>query len=131
METDDVNAKVVPQMVQQIEGLKRRYQGFERRLPRRKELGGFLHEITSVLASEKLHNQLTEPGSPKREAFFHTLPIIMRFQGSYLSLASLLKRIDGMERLTRVQKLSISRGSTDKQEDLNIELQLNIYFKES
>ncbi len=129
MDADAEKAAVVPQMVREINAMQRRYKGFERRMPKRKELGGFLREISSILASERLSNQLTEPGNPTREELFHTLPIIMKFQGSYLSLASLLERIDGMERLTRVQKLSIARDR--KGEDLNIEVQMNIYFKES
>ena len=53
----------------------------------------------------------------------------MRFRGSYLSLVDLLQRIDKMERLTRVQRLKITR---EKQGDsLDIELQMNIYFTES
>ena len=126
---DSEKASGLPRMIKKIEALKRRYQGFDRRLPQRKELGGFLKEISSVLASERLQNQSTEPGNPKREDQFHTLPIIMKFQGSYLSLASLLERIDRMERLTRVQKLSVV--TDPKSDELKIEIQLNIYFKES
>ena len=129
MDADAKKASVVPNMVLEVDAMKRRYKGFDRRMPKRKELGGFLREISSILASEQLSNQLTEPGNPKREALFHTLPIIMKFQGSYLSLASLLERIDGMERLTRVQKLLVTKDR--KSEDLNIEVQMNIYFKES
>ena len=119
---------VIPVMVQQIDTMKQRYKGFDRRLPKQRELALFLREISSILASQELSNQLTEPGNPTQEELFYTLPIIMKFRGPYLSLASLLKRIDGMERLTRIQKLSIA---TDKKgKDLNIELQMNIYFKE-
>jgi len=122
-------AVVIPAMVKHIEATKRRYKGFERRMPKRKELAGFLSEITHILETERLSNQLTEPGSPTREQLFHTLPIIMKFQGQYLSLASLLGRIDEMDRLTRVQKLVISQDPRSDQ--LNIELQMNIYFTES
>ncbi len=123
-------ALFVPQMMREVKALKARYSGFDRRLPQRKELAGFLREITSIFASEELSNLSTEPGSPTREELYHTLPIIMKFQSSYLSLATLLERIDKMERLTRVQKLSIAK-SGEKDDDLKIELRMNIYFKES
>lgn len=119
---------VIPVMVQQIDTMKQRYKGFDRRLPKQRELALFLREISSILASQELSNQLTEPGNPTQEELFHTLPIIMKFRGPYLSLASLLKQIDEMERLTRVQKLSIATDAKGKH--LNIELQMNIYFKE-
>lgn len=129
LEADAKKAAVVPAMVRWIDTMQKRYLAFDRRMPKRKELAAFLREISSILASERLSNQLTEPGNPTREELFHTLPIIMKFQGSYLSLASLLERIDEMERLTRVQKLTIARDP--KHEELNIEIQMNIYFTES
>ncbi len=129
LEDDSVKASVVPDMVRQIEAMKKRYTGFNRRMPKRKELAGFLQEISSILASEELANQLTVPGDPRQEELFHTLPIIMEFQGSYLSLASLLQRIEKMERLARIQRLSVTQETGE--ESLDIEVQLNIYFTES
>ena len=122
-------AAVVPALLRQVESMKLRYKDFDRRLPRRRELGGFLREISGHLNQEDLSNQLIEPGNPSREELFHTLPIIMRFKGSYLALASFLKRIDRMERLTRVHTLKIAREK--KGGGLDIELQMNIYFTES
>jgi Tfp pilus assembly protein PilO len=128
LESQSQKASVVPDIVRQLQDMKKRYKDFDRRLPKQKELGGFLREISGNLAEEKLSNQLIEPGNPTREELFHTLPIIMRFRGSYLSLTSFLKRIDTMERLTRVQKLKVV--GDPKEEGLNIEMQLNIYFNE-
>lgn len=122
---------IVPDLQRQVNTMKSRYRNFDSRLPRRQELGGFLREISGHLANEKLSNQLIEPGKPCREELFHTLPIIMKFKGSYLALGAFLKQINQMERLTRVQKLSIRQGQDKKDELLEIELQLNIYFTES
>jgi len=129
LEINAKKAEVVPDMIRRIYELKRRYKGFDRRMPKRKELGGFLLEISRILDTEQLSNTQTKPGDPTREDLFHTLPIIMKFEGSYLSLVSLLERIDKMERLSRVQKLSIEKQP--KGEDLEIEVQMNIYFTET
>jgi len=141
--TQTETTKVVPDLVHQVDAMKKRYKDFDRRLPHRQELGGFLREISAHLGEEKFSDQLIEPGSPTQEDLFHTLPIIMRFKGSYLTSVDFFKRIDRMERLTRIQKLSISRmskkggggkvieDSPDGDCDLDIELQLNIYFTES
>lgn len=122
-------AAVVPAMERQIAAIKNRYKDFDRRMPKRKELAGFLQEISGILASEPLRVQLTEPGRSVREKLFHRMPIVMKFQGSYLALTSLLDRIDKMERLTWVRKLNVAKvpGS----EDLDVEVQMNIYFTES
>ncbi len=127
--SDSNESSALPQLVRKVRSMKDRYSGFDRRLPKRKELGGFLREITGCLSLEQLSNELIEPGNPTREELFHTLPIIMKFEGSYLSLAGFLQRIDKMERLTRVKSLNVE--NKPKEQDLEIELQLNIYFTES
>ena len=129
LESTAQQASVVPGMVRQIEAMKGRYKDFDRRLPKRKELGEFLREISQNLQAEKLTNQVIEPGTPSQEELFHTLPIIMRFRGPYLALASFLERIDKMERLTRTQKLTII--ADPKEDTVDITLQMNIYFTES
>ena len=134
METDLKTCQVVPELVRQVDDMKNRYRNMDRRLPKQKELGGFLREISANLLQARLANQIIEPGKPDQEELYHTLPIMMKFEGNYLSLANFLKRIDDMERLTRVQKMSISldRDAKDKPEgSVSIELQLNIYFTES
>ncbi len=135
METDLKTCQVVPELVRQVDEMKNRYRNMDRRLPKQKELGGFLREISANLLQARLANQMIEPGTPDQEELYHTLPIMMKFEGNYLSLANFLKRIDDMERLTRVQKMNISLNrdaSKDKPEgDVSIELQLNIYFTES
>ncbi len=128
LDADARKATGVSDLFRQVQEMKVRYKDFDRRLPKQKELGSFLHEISTEMSDEKLANQLIEPGKPAREDLFHALPIIMKFNGSFLSLTSFLERIDRMERLTRVQKLVVA--DDPKTQKLDIELQLNIYFNE-
>jgi len=133
------NARIcstVPAMLKQVQTLKKRYSNFDQRLPQQIELGGFLREISGDLAQESLLNQSIEPGNPRRSDLFHTLPIMLRFRGTYLSLASFLKRLSEMERLTQVERITISgeNGKPSKPGEpwgLNIEVLMNIYFTES
>jgi len=120
---------VVPDMIRQVETLKDHYSGFDRKLPKSKELNEFLLQISKSLSQAKLSNQSIEPGNPTKQDYFNTLPIIMRFHGTYLSLADFMSNMESMERLSRVQKLIVA--SDEKSKDLNIELQMNIYFTES
>jgi Tfp pilus assembly protein PilO len=128
-------ASSVPSLLRHVQAMKKRYSNFDRRLPEQQELGGFLREISGNLSEERsLSNQLIEPGNPSRSKLFHTLPIILRFQGSYLSLASFLKRMEQTERLTQVEKLSITSCSpapAGTTQGVDIELLMNIYFTES
>lgn len=129
LEDNAAKASVVLNMVRQVQAMKAQYRHFDRRLPKQIELGGFLREITTDSSQDNLQSLAIEPGNPERADLFHTLPIIMRFQGSYLGLANFLERIDKMQRLTRVQRLRILRPPAGQ--ELEIEVQLNIYFTES
>lgn len=131
IEGDARAASVVPALAKEVEAMRRRYKDFNRRLPEDVELGGFLKEISSNLTQKQLKTLRMEPGSPTREEFYHTLPIIMHLRGKYLSLGSFLSRIDNMERLTRVRKLEIVADKESDGQSLDIKLQMNIYFTES
>ena len=136
-------AAVVPRLLRETSVMKAQYKDFDRRLPQQKELGGFLQELYGLLSNESFSDQIIEPGRPTREPLFNTLPIIMKFKGSYLSLGAFLDKINKMERLTRVQRLTINapalnggpgldgKVAASGPEELNIELQLNIYFSAS
>lgn len=129
LRSDAAKAATVPQMIRQVEKMTSRYENFDRRLPRYQEIDGFLRQITGNLSEEGLGNPLIETGNPTKEQLFHTLPIKMKFRGSYLSLARFLERLEKAERLTRVGMLKIN--ADPNHESLDIELQVNIYFTES
>jgi Tfp pilus assembly protein PilO len=131
MESDARDAAGVPAMARQVEQMKKRYKGFDRKMPKQKELAGFLTELSRILASERLTTNDYRPDHPRKEKFYHTLPIIMKLEGPYLSLTSFLRRIDGMERLARIQQLKVTKDPKKKGQDLDIQLQMNIYFTES
>ncbi len=120
-------AAVIPRMMREVQSLRSRYKDFDRRLPRSKELGGFLQEITAIQQDSALLDPRMETGSPMSEELFNTMPIKMRLRGRYMALTDFLKRLGNMQRLTRVQRLMITALGEDTHE-LGVELLLNIYF---
>lgn len=129
LEVNGQKATRVPAMIRQVDRMKQRFnKDWDRRLPQRTELAGFLHEISANLAQERLFNQMIQPGNPTRGPLYNRLPITMTFEGDFLALARFLRRVDQMARLTRVEKLSIEPAVGS--EELSIELGMNIYFTE-
>lgn len=128
LQHDRALAETVPDLAREVEQLRRQHSNFDRRLPQQKELGEFLREISTTIAAERLTNQVIEPGSPTTGPLYNNLPIIMEFDGSFRGLANFLTQIDQMERLTRIERIRIE-PSDDGQ--LQVEMQLNIYFTES
>ncbi|MFP4106719.1 MAG: type 4a pilus biogenesis protein PilO [Phycisphaerae bacterium] len=129
--TEDVQrARVVPEIARKVEAMKKRYRGWDVKLPRKQELGPFLRDISSHLSDEELSREVViKPGNPSRGELFNTLPIQMKFTGGYLSLASFLQSIEKMERLTRINKLTVKQNEVE--ESLEIDVEMNIYFTES
>ncbi len=133
-------ASVVPALVRQVKTMRARYHNIDRRLPKQKELGLFHRDITSLLAKQKISDLRVEPGKSVKEDMFRQTPIVIKFHSDFLTLAKLLEQINGMDRLTRVERLNIrpaphkpKTNAKDKDKDpgLDIELQLNIYSIES
>jgi Tfp pilus assembly protein PilO len=116
----------LPELIKEVEDMKRQYRNFDRRLPKRQELGEFLREITLNLPKENLTSDRIEPGNPTREERFQTLPIRMHLRGGFLSLTRFLHRVEDMERLARVDKLSMEAEPGD--DELSIDMRMNIYF---
>jgi Tfp pilus assembly protein PilO len=126
---DGEKAKRVPAMTREVESMKQRFnKEWDRQLPQRQELGGFLREIAGNLAQSNLSNTITQPGNPTKGSLYNRLPINMKFEGDFLSLTAFLKSIDSMSRLTRIDRLMIK--PTEKDDALEIELGMNIYFTE-
>lgn len=143
LKTDAMQASRVGPMLRQIKVMKQRYnkKEWDRRLPGRQELAGFLREIASNLSAARLSNRIIQPGNPFRGPLYNRLPITMKFEGDFLALAGFLKRVDEMTRLTRIEQLTIepARRSQDHRTagrsneepiSLAIELGMNIYFTE-
>jgi Tfp pilus assembly protein PilO len=129
LEADAQLAQTVPDLIVQLQALKTRYRDFDRKLPKSQELHEFLRQISGYLGQKELRTDGTT-----REEYFNTLPITLKFKSSYLNLAGFLERVENMERLSRVQKLIINRDDKNKSEngdDLDVELQMNIYFTET
>ena len=128
-QADAAKADRVAPMMREIQAMKQRYNNdWNRRLPESQELAGFLREISANLAAEKLSRPMIAPGDPSRGSLFNVLPITMKFEGDFLSLAGFLRRVDGMTRLTRIEQLSIH--PRQQGDDLAIVLGMNIYFTE-
>jgi Tfp pilus assembly protein PilO len=128
LEQTEHKIEVVPAMAQRVETMRLEYKDFDRKLPQRKELGDFLRQINASLAEQDLTNKMIQTGQPTEEGRFQRLPITMQFTGEYLPLCTFLDRMARTKRLAQVRKLNIIRNDDGK---LSIDLQMNIYFKES
>jgi len=130
---DGRKASVVPTMLKQVAELRREFSGWDRQLPTSTHhLGSFLKQIS--IAHDGIISEGITAGQASREKLYRKLPIILHFRGSFLAVANFLERVHKMERLTRVNKLEINTAAEQKDPDgppeLEVEVHLNIYFRE-
>ncbi len=126
-EQDAVKARTIPQLQADVEQLKREFHNFDRRLPNQQELGEFLREISSTGEAGQLANQTITPGNPSSGPLYNRLPILMDFRCSFVELVEFLGRLNGMTRLTRVEKIQMTPAGDDEQM-LDVHMRVNIYF---
>ena len=121
--------KKLPILMGQVRDLDVRVQHFERQFPRQPALDLFIRDITDISQRMNLREWRYQPGAPKRGEAFQELPIQMQFTGDFLNVASFLREVENMPRLTRVKKLSV-KSRDSKSGLVEVELGMNIYFSE-
>ncbi|MCY2931989.1 MAG: type 4a pilus biogenesis protein PilO [Planctomycetota bacterium] len=101
----------------------------DRRLPKEVDVGAFYKDVSAGFAQEKLARPYMAIQSPVREDLYTTLPIQLQTEGNYLSVGRLLQRLDGMERLTQVEKLELK--AQPKGSHVEVSMLVNIYHMPS
>ncbi len=112
-----------------VERTKLRLERFNRKLPRREELGQFVKEITNLSQSASLRRLSNQPGDVRRRDVFSERPIALSFEGNFADVFTFLRQAEEMQRLTRVKSLNVR--SLDAQQGLvDVQVVLSIYFSE-
>lgn len=129
IERDAGAVGAVPALMRKVHELQVQYNGFDRRLPKEVDVGAFYKDVSAGFAQEKLARPYMAIQSPVREDLYTTLPIQLQTEGNYLSVGRLLQRLDGMERLTQVEKLELK--AQPKGSHVEVSMLVNIYHMPS
>jgi len=99
---------------------------YDRQFPRQPELGPFIKDLTQISQSLSLHEWKYQPGAPRHVDTYFEMPIQMHFEGDFLNVASFLRQIEDMPRLTRVWRISMK--NKDPSGVVEVDMTMNIYF---
>jgi len=127
---DQAAADRIPQLQQDVERLRRQLNDFDHRLPAQQELGEFLKEISNTAQAQRLESRGIQPGISTRDKLFSRLPITLGFNGGFADVVGFLEKLDGLTRLTRIERIEI-RPTENEGQALQVDMQINIYFTES
>jgi Tfp pilus assembly protein PilO len=119
----------LPRVELQLRELNASLAGFKK-LPPDPQLGIFIHDINQASQEAALNHLTIEPGSPVRDALYSEEPIALNFKGSFPAVASFIRQVEDMDRLTRVQDVTI-KNANSADDSVDVSLTVDIYFAEA
>ncbi len=122
-------ARTLPILAREVKELESRVQVYDRQFPRQPQIGEFIRDMTQISQRLSLRNWNYKPATPKRTEGFYELPIIMSFQGDFTNVASFLRQVEELQRLTRVRRLLL-KNRDPRTGAVEVEMAMNIYFSE-
>jgi type IV pilus assembly protein PilO len=122
--------QILPEVMNAVNVMSVRLEGFNKKLPRQPDLGPFISDITELSHQAALRKVFVEPGVPHRADAYAEWPIALKFEGDFLNAFEFLRRAEDMNRLTRVKGLRVRSMDGGKSGQVQVELSMNIYFSE-
>jgi Tfp pilus assembly protein PilO len=102
-----------------------------KRLPPQDELPACIKEIDMLGQQSALRTFDITPGSPHRQELFNDMPVDLRFQGDYVDVVNFLRKLDEVQRLTRVRSIKMSSTHDRKSGQVEVQLSMELYFAAS
>ncbi len=91
-----------------------------KKLPESEVIGGFLADLDALASKADVKINKVTSGQPVAEEVYTRTPITFSCDGSFAELHSLLYRLERMDRLVRVEQISISRRSPSSRCSMNV-----------
>lgn len=122
-------ARTLPILMREVQELEKRVGHYDRQFPKQPQIGEFIRDMTAISQQLSLKNWNYKPAAPKRSEGFFELPILMSFQGDFMNVASFLRQVEKLERLTRVKRLTL-KNRDPRTGTVDVEMAMSIYFSE-
>lgn len=103
---------------------------FDQRIPGTPMLGGVLEELARMAQKEGLRLDTMEPGEPVRTGEVSALPISIEARGPFSGAHALLREIERMPRLTRIDRFA-SVADEEHPGHVTVTLDLRIFCQAS
>lgn len=129
LEQNQQKARNLLELTMEVARLESQVKTYDRQFPKQMELGHFIGDLTQIARQLAIQEWRYTPGAPKRNAAYYELPIQMQFQGDFLNVASFLRQMEDLQRLTRVNRVNI-RSKGPGSGVVEVDLTMNIYFSE-
>lgn len=106
----------LPKLEEEIKALGKQLEVALVKLPEEKEIPKLLTQVNTLGLQSGLEFLLFRPAAPVKKGFYAEVPIDIRVEGEYHTLATFLDRVSKLERIVNVADLRINPLSAQKQQ---------------
>ena len=116
----------------EVERLRGELEGSQRRVPSRDELADVLSGLTRALRENRLHEQEVLARPFIDYASYSVMPMVMDFSGNFPETFGVLRSIEQMSRLIRIDRLTVTEkpGKQEGEARLAIHMELSTFYSE-
>lgn len=123
-------AATLRKLDEELQRLSEEASDFSRKLPERDELGPFLEQLAHRAELRRLFSKEVRPGNPETGDKVVSLPIDWNVSGPFDQVFGLLRDIESLPRLTRIERLNVA---LDREEAAKVtaDIRLRVFFQAS
>lgn len=130
MQVGQQSPEAVAKLEAEVKQLAIKTANYDASVPHEAALGTILQTLAGFAQKQKLRSENLEPGDPVALDQVQVQPIAMKVRGSFSSVFGLVKDIEHMERLARIERFTTM---VDKESpgQVTAELEVRVFFRSS
>ncbi|OHB55161.1 MAG: hypothetical protein A2173_00315 [Planctomycetes bacterium RBG_13_44_8b] len=97
----------LPLLNEQLKKLRQTTINYELSIPRQRDIGAFLQQLTDLMTEHNLREQIVAPQEETRAAGLGCIPVKMQCKGKLANIFEFYKRLQSMERLVRIEQVNL------------------------
>lgn len=129
LEASRSKAGELPTVATEVERLRQRLDRFDRQIPRYQELPQFLKSLELLKQETSLTRCNLKPEAPRQLDAYAEQAIRIDLEGQFTDVADFLRKVEEMERLTRVRRLTV-RTTDPTNGTVEVQMDVSIFFLE-
>lgn len=128
MEEIRAHSSLLPELRYQRRLLEEDLGEFVRKIPQSQDFAGLWQQIADAINTSKLRDQRVVPGAEIKTGRFCCIPLTIECRGSLEQIFSFFRAIEGMDRLIRVEDVSLENGP-EFEADLTMKAKVSVYYQ--
>lgn len=118
----------MPILEKQLMQMQKEVENYEANIPAQRGLGVFLQQMATLMNELNLRGQVIAPGKEIKTEGLNCIPVNMQCKGRLGQIFEFFRRMQALERLIRIEQLSLVNES-DFSGELSMQTEAVIYYR--